>query len=97
MAVHIVVLAHLRRRQRRGSVHVMEQKLDPKDAEAPPALGDRIDERDVAAYIATMRGTRVGVPLTSLEKADKESADAYDTYLKNREIIEAEEDEASGD
>ena len=44
-----------------------------------------------------MRGTRVGVPLTSLEKADKESADAYDTYLKNREIIEAEEDEASGD
>lgn len=52
-----------------------------------------IDAKDVAAYIATMRGTRVGVPLTALEKADKESADAYDTYLKNREIIEAEEEQ----
>ena len=75
----------------------MENKTDPKDAVSLPAVGDRIDERDVAAYIATMRGTRVGVPLTSLEKADKESADAYDTYQKNRETIEAEEDEASGD
>ena len=50
-----------------------------------------IDQKDVAAYIATMRGTRVGVPLTALEKADKESADAYDEFLSRREAREARE------
>jgi hypothetical protein len=52
-----------------------------------------IDRKDVAAYIATMRGTRVGVPLTAMEQADKDSADAYDEYLRNREILDASEDE----
>ena len=75
----------------------MEHKDDPKDATAPPALGDNIDQRDLAAYMATMRGTRVGVPLTSLEKADKESADAYDAFLSRREARESSEEQASED